>query len=166
MELQLREHDWRLRRPDVGAALAAGLVAGAALMVIELAWAASIGGDPWRVSRLVAALVLGPGILEGSGFALGVVAVALLTHYLLGVLFGLVLAYVIAGFNYDDDRGAGMMQVIGAVFGMALYLLNFHGLGFVFPWLAELRGWATFVAHLVFGIAAAFTYWKLERQRA
>jgi hypothetical protein len=34
----------------------------------------------------------------------------------------------------------------------------------LFPWLAEMRGWATLAAHLVFGIVAALLYRRLERR--
>jgi peptidoglycan/LPS O-acetylase OafA/YrhL len=57
--------------------------------------------------------------------------------------------------------------VTGAAFGLVLYLINFFVFIYWFPWLAELRGWATIAAHLAFGVVAALLYWKLgERQRA
>jgi hypothetical protein len=31
------------------------------------------------------------------------------------------------------------------------------------PWFIEMRGWATFLAHLMFGFAAAVLYWRLRR---
>ena len=31
------------------------------------------------------------------------------------------------------------------------------------PWFIEMRGWATFLAHLVFGLVAALLYWRLRR---
>jgi hypothetical protein len=56
------------------------------------------------------------------------------------------------------------MQVIGAAFGVLLYLINFHGATALVPWFAELRGWANLVAHLVFGMTAAILYWQLARR--
>jgi hypothetical protein len=41
--------------------------------------------------------------------------------------------------------------------------VNFYGIASVFPWLAELRGWPTFAAQIVFGVVAAALYWKLGR---
>jgi hypothetical protein len=164
MELRLHAHPWAWRAPDWRAAAAAGLAAGAVLMVLELLWAASMTQDaPWRIPQLVAALALGPGILDRAPDALGpsVVWAALLTHYVLGMLFGLVLGSIIAGFRYETDLG--MVQTIGAAFGFGLYLLNFHLLTWALPWFAELRGWGTLLAHLVFGVVAAVLYWKLAR---
>ena len=164
MELDMRshEHDWRRRLPDWPTAVCAGLVAGALLMVLELMWSASVNGSPWAISHQVAAIVMGPETLQSSGFSLGIVAVALATHYVLGVVFGVPLAVIIAGFHYEHD--AVVLQIIGVVFGAALYLLNFHAMATFFPWMAELRGWATFIAHLVFGLTVVLTYQWLERR--
>jgi len=167
MELEIRPHRWETRMPDWAAAAVAGFAAGAVLMVLELFWAATTSQvGPWRIPHLVAAIVMGPGMLESSGFSfnVGVVAVALATHYVLGILFGMALGFIIAGFQYEAS--AWMMQVIGASFGVMLYLFNFHGMVQFFPWFAELRGWATLIAHLVFGITASLLYWKLARNGA
>lgn len=50
-----------------------------------------------------------------------------------------------------------------AAFGALLYLVNFHAMTAWMPWFIEMRGWATFVAHLMFGLAAAVLYWRLRR---
>jgi hypothetical protein len=166
MELRMHLHHWERREPDWAAAAVSGFAAGAILMVLELAWAALIGNNgPWRISQLVAALTLGAGPLQGSPFAfdMGVVGMALATHYLLGVAFGLVLGYILAGFHYDVS--VAPMLLIGAAFGVLLYLINFYALTKVFPWFTELRGWTTLAAHLVFGATAALLYWKLARRR-
>jgi hypothetical protein len=161
MELHIEPHAWHARRPDWPAAAAAGLVGGAVLMVLDLLW--SIGtGSPWRTSHLVAAVVLGQDTLQSSAFSIGVVAVALTVHYLLGILFGLALAVVITGFDFESDPG--VLEFLGLMVGAGLYLLNFHGLTTFFPWMAELRGWAAFIAHLVFGLAVAMSYPWLARR--
>lgn len=166
MELRLNLHRWEHREPDWAAAMVSGFAAGAILMVLELAWAAVAGNNgPWRISQLVAALTLGTGSLQGSAFAFDavVVGMALATHYLLGITFGMVLGYFLAGFHYDTTLAA--MLLIGAAFGVLLYLIDFHALTHVFPWFTELRGWTTLAAHLVFGLSAALLYWKLARRR-
>jgi hypothetical protein len=147
MELRLNLHHWKRREPDWTAAVVAGFAAGAILMVLELIWAAFFTGSegPWRISQLAAALTLGT------------------THYMLGVAFGIVLSHILAGFRYDTSVAA--MLLIGAVCGVLLYLVNFHGLTQVFPWFIELRGWTTLGAHLVLSISTALLYWKLARRR-
>ena len=52
------------------------------------------------------------------------------------------------------------------MFGAALYVLNFHGMSSLFPWMTELRGWASLIGHLVFGMTVALTYPALERRRS
>ncbi|MFN3297178.1 hypothetical protein [Caldimonas sp.] len=87
-----------------------------------------------------------------------------MVHYALGVLFGLALGALVSWLRLDSLLGR--MEALGAAFGVMLYLVNFHLLAQVFPWFLELRGWATLMAHLVFGISAALLYWKLARRDA
>lgn len=166
MELRWIRFHWERREPDWMAAAVSGLAAGAVLMVIELVWAAISAGDaPWRISQLVAALTLGPyQTLSASAqrFDAVIVAAALATHYGLGVAFGLLLGQVIAGLHVESHPVT--MAAIGVAFGALLYLLDFHLLTEFFPWIAELRGWRTFAAHLVFGLTAALLYWRLARR--
>jgi hypothetical protein len=44
-----------------------------------------------------------------------------------------------------------------------VYTINFHLMTPVLPWFAELRGWSTLIAHLVFGVTVALLYWRLAR---
>jgi hypothetical protein len=99
--------------------------------------------------------------MQSSTFSVGVVAVALATHYVLGIVLGLILAAIVAPFHFDSS--IGMILLTGAVFGLAVYLFNFYGMARFFTWFNDMRGWATMVAHLIFGMSAAIIYWKLER---
>jgi hypothetical protein len=168
MELHLHMPRWERREPDWQAAAVAGFAAGAVLMVLEFAWAAISSPDgPWRVAQLVAALTLGAEQtlhVPARVFDLGVVAAALLTHYGLGIAFGVLLGHVIAGFRLDGRLAATL--AVGAGFGLLLYAANFHALSAFFPWFRELRGWSTLAAHLVFGTTAALLYWRLARRGA
>ena len=65
----------------------------------------------------------------------------------------------------DLDATTGSALLTGAVFGIVLYLVNVDVAVRLFPWLAELRGWHTLLAHVVFGIVAALLYRKLQRTR-
>jgi hypothetical protein len=162
MDLHLHSHRLAHRMPDWVAAAASGLVAGAILMVLELLWSVvPRGGNPWTVSHKIAAILLGPEVLRSGDFSLGVVGVALIVHYILGIAFGLILAAIIAPFHLDSSKG--MTLSAGAAFGLLLYLFNFHILAAAFPWVADMRGWAALIAHLIFGMAAALMYAMLER---
>ncbi|MDN3921232.1 hypothetical protein [Roseateles violae] len=167
MELQVQSHRWHSRAPDWSAAIVAGLVAGAVAMVMDLLWTTlMLGGNPWHTSHLVAAMLMGPDLLNGPthAFSLGVVTVALLIHYGLGVLFGCAIAYVVTGFHYEGDLP--VLEIVGGLAGMALYFINFYVLVNLFPWVAELRSGAYFFEHFVFGVTAAMVYWKLARRSA
>lgn len=168
MELRLHLHRWERREPDWSAAAVSGFAAGAVLMVLELVWATLMSSaGPWRVSQLIAALVLGPETLQPSAagaFSVSVVAVALAIHYAAGTAFGMAAAFIGAGFHYDTRPA--LMAVMGAAFGAALYVFSFHFATLVFHWLVELRGWPTVAAHLIFGVTGALMYWKLAHRPA
>lgn len=162
MELRMHSHRLEHRRPDWVAAAASGFVGGAILMVLELLWSTMpAGANPWITSHRIAAIVLGSDTLQSSAFSVGVVGVALITHYVLGIAFGMILAAIIAPFHFDSS--AGMALAIGAAFGLILYLFNFYGMASFFPWFADMRGWATLIGHLIFGMATALMYMNLER---
>jgi Na+/phosphate symporter len=162
MDLHLNLPGWQRHPPDWTAAAVAGFAAGALLMVLELAWVAMFGAEgPWRSSHLVAAIALGAQTAFTSQFDLWVVAVALLTHYALGIAFGLVLATAVAVTHRERDVTS--IEAIGVAFGALLYLVNFYFMTLWMPWFIEMRGWATVFAHLVFGLAAAVLYWRLRR---
>lgn len=164
METQVGLLRSKRRAPDWAVAAVSGFAAGAVLMVLDMLWSSIVaGGGPWRTSNMIAPIFVGPESLQSShyGFSISVVAIALATHYALGIVFGLVLAAIMTPLNLDATAGRALLT--GAVFAVALYLINFYGAASLFPWLAELRGWATLAAHLVFGIVAGLLYWKLER---
>lgn len=163
MELHMHSHHLESRAPDWMAAVVAGFVGGAVVMVLELLWSALIGkSSPWAISHMISAIVMGPGILQSTDFSVPVVATALVTHYVLGIVFGLVLCGIIAPFHFDSSMG--MVFLTGTVFGLLLYLFNFYGMSQFFSWFAEMRGWASLGTHLIFGIVTAVSYWTLERR--
>lgn len=162
MELHLQSHHWQARLPDWAAAAVAGFGAGGVLMLLELAWAIGTdANDPWITTRMIAAMAMGWEVLQSVGDSAGVLAAALSLHYALGVLFGILLAAIMAPFRLDSS--SGMALAAGALFGLLLYVLNFYGMTGVYTWFVALRGWPTAIAHVIFGMTAAFIYLKLER---
>jgi hypothetical protein len=157
--LQQLEH----RPIDWAAAAVAGFGAGAILMVLDLFWSLAITGDgPWAASRMIAAIVMGPHVLQSSDFSLSVVIVALLLHYAFGIVGGIVIAAVSAPLGLDSRLSLAVLT--GAVFGVVLYVINFHGMTTFFPWFTQIRGWTTLLINLIFGISTTLLYWKLERR--
>lgn len=162
MELHMHSHRWELHSPDWTVAVVSGFAAGAVLMVLELVWSTIImGASPWATSHMVAALTMGQDALQSTDFNLLIVAAALITHYVVGIVFALILSFLIVSFHFDTS--VGMALLTGAVFGVVMYLFNFYGMVQFFPWFAEMRSLATVVAHVIFGSAVAIMYWKLEQ---
>ena len=166
MELQQQLHRGPGRDVDWLAAGVAGFAAGAVMMVLELAWAASMGDvGPWRVTQLTAALTMGSEATlsaPAGQFNLAVVAVALVTHYALGIFSGLVLAWILSAIHRFGMFGVA--EAVGGAFGAVIYIVNFHLLTAWAPWFAELRGWGTFILHVIFGLVAAVGYTWLSRR--
>lgn len=166
LELQQQRQRGPGRDVDWFAAGVAGFVAGAVMMVLELFWAASMGDvGPWRVTQLTAALTMGSEATlnaPASQFNLAVVTVALATHYALGIFSGLVLAWILAAIHRFGRLGVA--EAVGGAFGAVIYVVNFHILTVWAPWFAELRGWGTFILHLIFGLVAAVAYTWLSRR--
>ncbi|KAF3999559.1 hypothetical protein HAV38_03045 [Glaciimonas immobilis] len=163
MELHMHTHHLESRAPDWVAAAVSGFLGGAAIMVLELLWSALItGSSPWAVSHRISAIVMGPDALRLTEFNVPIVATALITHYILGIIFGLVMCMIIAPFHFDSS--VGMVLISGVVFGLALYVFNFYGMSRIFPWFSEMRGGAALVTHVIFGMVTGLAYWALERR--
>jgi len=164
MDALLGLRSWHWRATDWTAAAVAGLAAGAVLMVLDLIWSSIFNAHgPWRTSHMIAPIFIGTDALKTSGYAfsVGVVSIALATHYVLGIVFSLVMAALISQLRMDATPGQALGA--GAILGIVLYVVNFDGLVGFFPWLAELRGGETLAAHAVFGGVAGLLYWRLKR---
>jgi hypothetical protein len=148
------------RRLKWNAAVYAGLVAGVLATLIELAlWAVFTEALPlifFRDARFAAAIVMGRKVLD-AGFDWRVMSVATLVHFTLSVSYGLILSWLI---RYLPMRSS---LIVGATFGVVLYVLNMYGFTIVFPWFEAARDWITLGAHLAFGVIAAGAYRALSK---
>lgn len=144
------------------AAIWAGLVAGAVFMVLEMIMVPMFGGgSPWGPPRMIAAIAMGPDVLPPPAtFDLTILMVAMAVHFVLSIVLAVVLAWIVRG------RPMGTALIIGGVFGLAVYLFNFYGMTAVFPWFAMARNWISIFAHVVFGLAAAWSYLAFSRKAA
>jgi hypothetical protein len=138
------------------------LIAGAVFLILDLSVAAMMG-SLWAPTQMIAAIVLGSDVVQSPAtFHLGVVVTALAVHFVLAVMFAAILSVIMAPFSLDSS--AGVASLVGAVFGLGVYLINFYGMTIAFPWFAEGRGWLTLIAHIIFGVVAADMYMALERR--
>ncbi|KAB7627596.1 hypothetical protein [Alkalilimnicola sp. S0819] len=131
-----------------------GLLAGAVFLLLEMLMVPLfLGGSPWGPPRMIAAMVLGSGVLPPpAGFDAGIVLTALIVHFVLSWVLAGIFAWVFGGVRLSTAL------VAGAGFGLAVYLVNFYGFTALWPWFAGARNAVTVIAHLAFGLVLAWTY--------
>lgn len=113
----------------------------------------------FRDARLTAAILMGRDVLPPpASFDPWIMLVAACIHFSLSIVYGVMVAII------TSRTAAGIAISIGAGFGASLYVVNLYGFTAIFPWFAEVRGWITLAAHIVFGATAAATYKALERR--
>lgn len=141
------------------AAIIAGIIAGAIFMALEMILVPLIGGgSPWGPPRMIGAIALGKDVLPPpADFALMPVMAAMIVHFILSIVFAVILALVVS------RLGLGIAILIGAVFGLVLYFVNFYGFTAIFPWFAMARNGISIFSHIVFGALAAWIYKTMAR---
>lgn len=149
---------------DVKAAVVAGLIAGAVFMMLEMALVGTIGGQsPWGPPRMIAAMAMGKGVLPPPGtFDLTIVSVAMAIHFMMSVLLGIVLGWIISHWRL----GLVTSIIAGTVFGLVVYFVDFYLMTAVFPWFAMARGAISIFAHAMFGLVLGWAYHAIAKPRA
>jgi hypothetical protein len=150
------------RRPivDWRAAIIAGILAGFVFLLVNMWLSSKYLGNAWVPLQLPAAMVLGPKVLPpATGMETQAFGVGLPVHLILSVAFACLVAFCL-------HRWGILVGVIGgALFGLALYAINYYGLSGVFPWFGSMRSSLMAISHLVFGAVAGGVYELLERER-
>jgi hypothetical protein len=150
----LRDVDWK-------AVLKAGLLSGAAAMVLEMILVSFTGmGRASEPIRWMANLSFDEGLYPPFGILPTMVIAGLVYNLALSVEYTALLADFIAG----RIRTATAV-LIGCAFGLVLYWINFHVLSGMYPALVAARGWPTVVSHVFFGGCAAWLFKGLEPRR-
>lgn len=144
----------------------AGVIAGFAFMMLEMAmvWM-FMGQSPWGPPHMIAAMGLGKDVLPPpdawAPFDTTIMLVAMMIHFPLSIVYGLIGAWLVHRFDWT---GALM---IGAAFGLAIYIANFHFIAPVaFPWFTMARNWVSIFAHIMFGVALGVAYVWLRNRKA
>jgi hypothetical protein len=163
MDLHMQSHHLTHRLPDWRAAALSGVAGGVVFLVLDMLASMITGSSAAQPLRMIAAIVMGSDAL-GAAFSVNIVLAAVVVHFALAVVMGLILGLIMAPYHFDSSWG--MASVVGAVFGLAVYFINFYGMTQFFSWFADARGWITAFAHIVFGIVMADAYLKLERKEA
>jgi hypothetical protein len=148
----------RIDSPWLRAAVAAslaGVFAGTAATIAQmLLWwleATPVVETLLRDARLTAAIVLGRAVLAPEPTWRGdVLAAATLIHFALSLIYAAIALPVARRLR------TGPAMLAGAVYGLAIYVVNLHGFTLVFPWFAVSRGAVTILTHVVFGVSLAW----------
>lgn len=150
-----KQLDWK-------AGIWSGLIAGLAFLILEMlmVWL-FMGESPWGPPRMIAAMVLGRDVLPPPAtFDIGVVTAAMMVHFFLAITYGLVVGLLV---HRATQRGVALL--IGAGFGLAVYLVNFYLIApALFPWFEMARNWISIFNHILFGVVAAGAYIGLRRK--
>lgn len=144
---------------DITAALIAGLVGAVVFLVLEMALMPLLGISFLAPLHMIAGIVMGAEALAVPT-TVGIFLTALVVHFFLSIVYAFILGAFI------NKREVGPALLIGLVFGLALYLINFFVFTGVFPWFAEARNWVSVLAHLAFGATAAAVYVSVEARVA
>lgn len=150
------------------AAIISGLTAGAVFLALEMILIPLFTEDnAWFPIRMIASLIIGKDVLMSALlygittpgvpviYSLGVLTIALILHFTLAIAFSLVISALCRG------RSMGAALGIGAACGLVVYLINFYGFTTLFPWFEMGRNLVSIIAHLAFGVVAAFTFVKI-----
>jgi hypothetical protein len=142
---------------DWSAAVWAGLISGIVFLLANMILTAVYLGSPWVIVRLLSSIILGPGVLPPPAtFSVSTFLVSLAVHLPLSIGFACLIAVVL-------HRWGLFVGIFGgAVFGLALYFINFYTFSFFFPWFFPMRSWMMAVSHLLFGALAGGIYEALE----
>jgi hypothetical protein len=106
MELHMQSHHFARRTPDWHVAAIAGLAAGVIFLILEVLATWILGTSPWAPLRMTAAIVMGHSAASQlATFDPSVTLVALVVHFALSLIFGLILAAIMASFSLDSSIG-------------------------------------------------------------
>ena len=136
----------------------AGVIAGAVFMMMEMGLVALAGQSPWGPPRMIAAIVMGEGVLPPpASFDLMILLAAMAVHFTLSIMIGIAFAAVARRFGWP------MVLAAGAAVGLGLYVVNFYGFTAIFPWFAMARNAISIVSHIAFGMVLGLSYRMLTK---
>lgn len=133
----------------------AGLIAGTVFLLMNMVLSPILFQlDPTIILRYFASLTMGTSALvaDNSSFLI----VGLLTHYVLSILFTLVIAIVV------HRWGLGVGIVGGAILGLSIYGINLYAGTLIFEWFFAINNPLLAVSHILFGAVAGGVYEMLD----
>jgi hypothetical protein len=118
-----------------------------------------MGVSPWAPPRMMAAILLGEGVLPPPAtFDIGVVMAAMMLHFVLSIIYSFIIAEAV------QRGGMGFAVAIGALAGLVIYLLNFCVFTEAFPWPAMARNWVSLTGHVLYELVVGWAYRGLLKE--
>ena len=138
----------------LSAAAKSGFIAGLIFLILEMIMVPLfLNGSPWGPPRMIAAIILGENVLPPpASFDLTIVMVALILHFILSIVYALIIGLFVSKAN------ATIAVIVGIGAGLLIYFVNFYRFTSQFPWFAMARNWVSIFAHAVFGLSAALAF--------
>jgi hypothetical protein len=161
---QADTHDWPVKTQqhplNWPAAIWASIIAGLVFAALEMVLVRLVDGmSPWMPLHLIGAIGLGPDALAPANtFDVKIVGTAVAIHMALAILYGVILAFIIQRLDI------GWALLVGAIYGLVLYYINFFGFTAAFPWFADARGGVSIFTHIVQSGLMALLYKMLDKR--
>lgn len=134
----------------------AGLAGGTTYLVILLIFSSGVLGlSPAVVLRYFGSLLLGPDTLVQGGA--GLVAAGLAVHYVLSLVFALIISLVV------HRWGMIVGVILGGLMGLGLYGINVYTLTAIFPWFFAINSILLLICHVVYGAVVGGVYEHFDR---
>lgn len=149
-------------KTDWSAAVWAGIIAGIVFMMAEMLMVmVFMGQSPWGPPRMISAMLMGQEVLPPPAtFDLGIMMTAMMIHFPLAIVQGLIFGWIV------HRMGSTSALLIGAVFGLAVYFVDFYLIApVVFPWFTTAQNWVSLVAHLIYGLVLGAAYAGMRKHK-
>jgi hypothetical protein len=141
-----------------------GLIAGVVFAIAQVIATVVAGEPPFLAFRRIASVFVGPLALDTIP-APTVLLVAVIAHLFLSAIYGLFYGIYNSALTMPTRRSVQRQAVIGVLFGVMLWLVNFQVFArYLSPWLLELPQAAQVLLHaLCFGLPLGLMYGTAEQ---
>ncbi len=135
-----------------------GVVGGLVWLFVMMVSSVAVGLPAWAPLKYIGAFLRGTNAaLDAAPFSWGTLVLGAVLHLFFSILYAFVLgAYI----RYHSTKSA---VFAGAIFGLILYIVNFHLFSPAFPWMETLLNPGTILAHLMYGLAVGWVYIRVEQ---
>jgi hypothetical protein len=142
-----------------------GLIAGAVFAIAQVVATVLAGDSAILAFRRLASVLIGPDALAGTP-AVTAIGVGIVGHLFLSAMYGLFYGIYSSALTMPTRRSLGRQAVIGPLYGVMLWLVNFQVFArYRYPWLLALpQAPQVFLHAAFFGLPLGLLYASAERR--